>query len=63
MLRYYVRSTEFLGKFAANAKGVTAIEYALIAVLIAVVIVVAVGLLGGEVTGLFEQVETGLADR
>ena len=40
--------------FAADASGATAIEYALIASLISVVIVTAVGSVGAKVQGIFE---------
>lgn len=40
--------------FAADASGATAIEYALIASLISVVIVTAIGSVGGKVQGIFE---------
>jgi pilus assembly protein Flp/PilA len=40
-------------------EGVTAIEYAIIASLIAVVIAVAVGTLGVTVSGLFNRVASG----
>jgi pilus assembly protein Flp/PilA len=41
-------------------KGATAIEYGLIAGLIAVVIIAAVGFVGGDVTDIFTQIETAL---
>jgi pilus assembly protein Flp/PilA len=41
--------------FAADASGATAIEYALIASVISVVIVTAIGSVGGKVLGLFEN--------
>ena len=62
MLQYYVRGSEFLGKFAADAKGATAIEYGLIAA-IAVAIITAVGMLGDELADLFGGLETALANR
>ncbi len=54
-------------KFTAKVKsflleedGVTAIEYGLIAALIAVAIIVVVGNVGGELKNTFTKVETGL---
>jgi pilus assembly protein Flp/PilA len=41
--------------FAADAGGATAIEYALIAGLVSIVIVTAVGSLGSRVQGLFQS--------
>ena len=61
MLQHYVRGFEALSKFAADAKGATAIEYGLIASGIAIAIIVSVGLLGDELAGLFEFLEAELA--
>ena len=47
-----------LRKCLTNEEGATAIEYGLIAGLIAVVIIAAVTLLGGDMAGVFQ----GLAD-
>ncbi|MES2291859.1 MAG: Flp family type IVb pilin [Pseudomonadota bacterium] len=44
-----------MNDFAADASGATAIEYALIASLISVVIVAAVGSVGSKVLGLFQS--------
>lgn len=46
--------------FTRDQDGATAIEYGLIALGIAVVIVAAVNTLGTDVTGVFEQVSTDL---
>lgn len=46
-------------KLAKNQTGVTAIEYALIAGLVAIVIVGAVTALGTSVSGLFQSVLSG----
>ncbi len=43
-------------KLAGDRRGVTALEYALIAALIAVVIIGAVALLGSSVSGVFSTV-------
>jgi pilus assembly protein Flp/PilA len=50
-----------LFRFAQDESGVTAIEYGLIAGLIAVVIIGAVTLVGTSVTGQFTAVSTALA--
>lgn len=52
------RVKRLLKNFSRDDKGVTAIEYALIGSLIAVVIVLAVGALGTSVSTLFTRVET-----
>ncbi|MGV2290629.1 Flp family type IVb pilin [Trinickia sp. YCB016] len=52
---------EFVTRFLQDEQGVTAIEYALIASLIVLVIIVSVGLLGTSVTNLYNQIETQLA--
>lgn len=49
-----------LKKFLKREEGVTAIEYALIAALIAVVIIGTVTAVGGGVNTVFGQVETAL---
>ena len=50
-----------LHRFFDNQSGVTAIEYGLIAALIAVVIIVAVGLVGTDLTATFTSVSAALA--
>ena len=47
-------------KFVADESGVTAIEYALIASLIAVFIIVAVQMVGTQVSTVFNEVGTKL---
>lgn len=42
--------------FAANEKGQGLVEYALIIVLIAIVVIVALGFLGDEITNVFETI-------
>jgi pilus assembly protein Flp/PilA len=49
-----------LSRFAHDESGVTAIEYGLIAALIAVVIIVAVTAVGTDLQGVFNAVATGL---
>ena len=62
MLRYYVRGSEILGGFAADAKGATAIEYGLIAAGIAVAIVTAVGALGDQLAVIFGNLAIDIAN-
>ncbi len=50
----------FLQKFVRDEEGVTAIEYGLIAALIAVVIITAVGLIGTELNVVFNKIATEL---
>ena len=45
---------------ARKDRGATAVEYGLLVGLIAVVIIVAVGLLGGKLNGLFDTVQKAL---
>ena len=52
--------TKFLSKFVQDESGATAIEYGLIAALIAVVIIGAVSLLGTEISGAFGQVAAAI---
>jgi pilus assembly protein Flp/PilA len=47
-------------RFARNESGATAIEYGLIAGLIAVVIITAVGLVGTDVTKVFNDIAAAL---
>ncbi|MBN9364986.1 MULTISPECIES: Flp family type IVb pilin [unclassified Devosia] len=49
--------------FAVNEDGATAIEYGLIAALIAVGVLVAMTALGGSVTSLFEYVSSRSAEQ
>lgn len=52
--------TEVRHRFAQDSKGVTAIEYGLIAALIAVVIISTVKLVGTNLTQVFNKVATSL---
>ena len=63
MLHQYVKISENIRTFVADASGATAIEYGLIAAGIAVAIIVSVGLLGDELAAMFGQVQTELAAR
>jgi len=49
-----------LKNFLKNEDGATAIEYGLIAALIGVAIITAVGLVGDQLETTFEEIETGL---
>lgn len=50
----------FITRFAKDESGATAIEYGLIAALIAVVIIVAVGAVGTKLSGTFDKVSEEL---
>jgi pilus assembly protein Flp/PilA len=50
----------FVTRFLKDESGATAIEYGLIAALIAVVIVTAVGLVGTKLQGVFNNVQAAL---
>jgi pilus assembly protein Flp/PilA len=52
--------TNFFKKLRRNEDGATAIEYGLLAALIAVVIIGGVSVLGGTLKGVFENVNTEL---
>ena len=50
--------TKFISKFMSDESGATAIEYGLIAALIAVVIIGAVSLLGDNIAANFNEIAT-----
>jgi pilus assembly protein Flp/PilA len=52
--------SKFVTRFLKDESGATAIEYGLIAALIAVVIVTAVGLVGTKLNGVFNNVQAAL---
>ena len=56
MLKLYVKASEPLGKFTADAAGATGIEYGLIAAGIAIMGIPAVGMLGGELSELLDTI-------
>lgn len=56
-----MKTVQFFQKFARDEEGVTAIEYGLIAALIAVVIIVAARLVGTNLTAVFDRVATELS--
>ena len=51
---------KFIKKFVRDTKAATAIEYGLIAALIAVGLITTLGLVGTEVNTTFDKVKTGL---
>ena len=52
--------TKFVSRFIEDESGATAIEYGLIAALIAVVIITAVTLVGGTLTTTFNEIAASL---
>lgn len=52
--------TQFLKSFIADESGATAIEYGLIAALIAVVLIASMTILGEKVGGTFDKVGTAM---
>ena len=57
----YLRMTKFITQFAKDESGATAIEYGLIAALIAVTIIAAVTSLGGALNDKFNTAATEVA--
>ena len=55
--------TKFVSRFLKDESGATAIEYGLIAALIAVVIIGAVTALGGQLKTTFEAFTTGITPK
>ena len=53
--------TRFIQKFVRDEEGVTAIEYGLIAALIAVVIIASVTLVGSKLAAVFNNIQVTLA--
>lgn len=56
-----MQAIHFIQKFARDEEGVTAIEYGLIAALIAVVIIASVTLVGNNLKTVFTSVATALS--
>jgi pilus assembly protein Flp/PilA len=52
--------SQFVSRFMKDESGATAIEYGLIAALIAVVLVTALTALGGKLNGTFKAIESAL---
>lgn len=53
--------TKFISKFVSDESGATAIEYGLIAALIAVAIIIILGTVGTNLEAKFTEVADGLA--
>jgi pilus assembly protein Flp/PilA len=53
---------KFLNKIRKDESGATAIEYGLIAALIAVVLISSLGLLGNNISGSFNTISTKVAN-
>ena len=53
--------TKFFNQFAKDESGATAIEYGLIAALIAVALITILGAVGSNLTGVFNKVSTSLS--
>lgn len=51
----------FRFRFGREEEAQGLIEYALIALLVAIVVILVLGLIGGEVNGMFEEVLNGFA--
>ncbi len=60
MLKHVVSLTNLAAKLRAEDRGVTSVEYGLMVALIAIVIIVAVALLGTNLSSLFNQVANSL---
>jgi pilus assembly protein Flp/PilA len=54
--------TKFFNRFAADESGATAIEYGLIAALIAVALIAILGTLSGSLSSTFETISTKLTN-
>jgi pilus assembly protein Flp/PilA len=54
--------TKFISRFVKDESGATAIEYGLIAALIAVVIITVLGTVGDNLTTKFQEVADGIAN-
>jgi pilus assembly protein Flp/PilA len=52
--------SNFVTRFLKDESGATAIEYGLIAALVAVVLVTALGAMGTKLSGTFDKVSTAL---
>ncbi|MDO2933284.1 Flp family type IVb pilin [Paeniglutamicibacter sulfureus] len=56
----YIGLSTVAGRLRREEKGATAVEYGIMVGLIAVVIIAAVGFLGEDIRGLFQQVVTAI---
>ena len=52
--------TKFISRFAKDESGATAIEYGLIAALVAVALIGVLGTMSGKISALFERIGTAL---
>jgi pilus assembly protein Flp/PilA len=52
--------SKFVTRFMSDESGATAIEYGLIAALVAVVLVTALGVLGTKISGTFDKVSNAM---
>lgn len=52
--------SQFFTRFASDESGATAIEYGLIAALIAIVLITAMTTLGTKISGTFDKVSTAM---
>ena len=57
-----MQMTKLIKSFAKDEEGVTAIEYGLIAALIAVAIIIAAGTVGTNLSAVFDYIATKLGD-
>jgi pilus assembly protein Flp/PilA len=55
-----VQMSKFIKRFVADESGATAIEYGLIAALIAIVLIAAMTSLQGKISGTFDKVGTAM---
>jgi pilus assembly protein Flp/PilA len=60
MLKHVVSLTNLAARLRAEDRGVTSVEYGLMVALIAIVIIIAVTLLGTNLSSLFNQVANSL---
>jgi pilus assembly protein Flp/PilA len=60
MLALYVQAHELAARYRRDSKGVTAMEYGLIAALIAVVIIGALTTIGTSLTAMFGKISAAL---
>ncbi len=57
-----ISSVDWMKRFLSEEEGVTAIEYGLIAALIAVVIIAAIGMVGTELGSTFTTIQTAVSN-
>jgi len=59
-MKFYTKVQALINSMRTEEEGATAVEYGLMVSLIAVVIIVAVGLIGTRLDGMFDTVGTAL---